>query len=287
MDPKDPRVIAMARAVGMTPEEFVAAASGQAGGSASSDDPPVYMGIVPNVTVRDGRKTYGAEVPMTKSLSEYSKQFYGLNRAALIAFQQRAQAAGFYGNTTPRFGDFDEDTYKIWQSVGLRSARFFAAGQHFTTNDVLDMAVQSIPADQQQARAYATRTDVVSLQDPATIRQAAHAAFKAVTGKGGKISDEKISKFVEQFTAAQLSSQRGVNRAQDRAEQATRSAHASIDQGGSPTPGPLSQEVDYTAPDLGARAEEFARAQDPAGAGAHDIAGKFAMFTRLLSGISG
>lgn len=265
--------------------QIVAILAGLNGGGAqaSADDPPVYYGIAPNVSTRDGRKVYGAEVPRTKPLSEYNKQFYGLDKTALTQFQQRAYDAGLYGNSKPRFGDYDEDTYQIWQSVGVRAARFYAAGQNFTTNDVLDMAVQSSTTEDKQARAYATRTDVVNLQDPATIRDTLRQAWKQETGRAPK--PQQLDTFVKVFRSAQANAQRTVNSAQDRAEAATRAAQDTVDAGGTPDPAPLSQEVDLTMPDLASRAQEYARAQDPSGAGAHDIAGKFGMFVKLLGGI--
>lgn len=248
----------------------------------SADDPPIYYGTAPDPA---GNRLVGGEpvktaVPVTKSLSEYSKQFYSLDKNALIQFQHRAQAAGMYGNSRPRFGDYDDDTYKLWQDVGVRAARFYAAGQDFTVNDVLDMAAQSTAESDKQAQVYGTRTDVVNLQDPATIRGAAHAAFKSVTGKGRATDDAKVRKFVDAFTAAQANAQRTVNQAQDRAEATTRAAQES---GGAS--GPMSQEVDLTMPDLGSRASEFAASEDAAGAGATKVADKFGAFVKMLGGI--
>lgn len=277
-DPKQPTpsgndLAAIAAKYGIDPSSLLSGA-----GASNDDDPPIYLGKAPRSFDTELGRFHPTSTAKTQPLSEYSKQFYALDKNALILFQQRAQAAGLYGKNTPRFGDYDDDTYKVWQDVGVRAARFFAADQRLTVGDVLDMAAQSNSDDPQQV--YGTRTDVVNLQDPATIREAAHQAFKAVTGKGGATDDAKVRKFVQTFTAAQLAAQRGVNRAQDRAEAATRAAQESGGQSG-----PMSQEVDLTMPDLGSRAQEFAAAQDPAGAGATKVADKFASFIKLLGGV--
>jgi hypothetical protein len=261
------------------------------GQSSSADDPPIYLGKTHASAGYDtelggqgkNRTTY---IEKTQPYSTYLTSFYGLNKDALTQFQTRAYQAGLYGNAKPRYGDPNDDVaYAIWSDIGKRAAGFQAAGQKFTPGDVLDMAVQSAPADQRQARAYETRTDVVRSEDPATVRAAAHAAFKEITGKGRKVDDAKIRKFVEVFTAKQVGEQRRVNSAQDSAATAARAAQDTADAGGTPADSPVSQEVRQVMPDLGADAAEYAQASDPAAAGAHAITKQFDSFLRLLGGV--
>lgn len=259
--------------------------------SSSADDPPIYFGKqagygASGFDTELGAHQHKGTADVTKPFSQYTLDFYKLDRTALTQFQSRAYQAGLYGNAKPRYGDPNDDVaYSIWQDIGKRAAGFTAAGQKFTPGDVLDMAVQSTPADQRQARAYQTRVDVVQTQDPATIRQAAHDAFKEATGRGRKQGDPVVERFVKAFTARQVGAQQTVNRAQDQSELAYRAAQDSADAGGSPGSGAVSRAVRVSTPDLGADAAAFAQQTAPGEVGAHGVAKQFDTFLKLLGGV--
>lgn len=135
------------------------------------------------------------------------------------------------------------------------------------------------------APVYQTRTDVVNLQDPATLRAAAHAAFKETTGRGRRVDDKKVQQFVDAFTRQQAAVQEKVNQVQDTTEASYRARAATAAAGGDPGSAPISQQVNMTQPDMQSRASEFAQQQAPAETGAYGIAKQFDGFLKMLGGV--
>lgn len=278
--PVDPTVAAIAAKFGIDPATLAV-------GGGGSDDPPIYYGREMRPAGYDTElKARNQAVDKIKPMSAYLNDFYGMGKDALTQWQQRAYQAGLYGNAKPRYGDHNDDVaFEIWKDIGRRAAGFNAAGQKFTPGDVLDMAVQSTPQAERQVRAYQTRTDIIQTQDPSTVRQAAHAAFKAATGRGRKIGDPVVEKFIAAFTAEQTGAQRTVNRAQDQAELTNRARQEAADAGLDVGQGPVSQEVRVAAPDLQSSVDEYVQNAAPAEVGAHNVTKQFDGFLKILGGI--
>lgn len=137
----DPELLALAQSLGI---DLSALFGG--GGGADPGDPPVFVGQRPRQNIGSaadfrnaesgGKRKFAEDV--TRPLTQVNSDFYRLSDSALREFQQKAAAAGLLSN--PRFGDYDDDSYKAWASVNERAARFGASGRNLTPSDVLDMA---------------------------------------------------------------------------------------------------------------------------------------------------
>lgn len=193
----------------------------------------------------------------------------GYSPENIAVLQQNLAAAGLIGPQTKfRLGVWDAPSVSAY-----RQLLTYANQGGLSREDALAELLTSPLVDPSGSGSSGrqTRTDVVSVEHPDTIRAAAHAAFKAATGRGRAVNDKTIEKFVAAFQAQQIGAQRKVNRAQD--------AVAELEDG------PVSQEVQVTTPDLGSSAEAFAQNQAPAEVGAHNITKQFDGFLRLLGGI--
>lgn len=208
--------------------------------------------------------------PQTSLASELLRGLVGKSSTEILEIQKRLNAAGYRCAVT---GVPDADTRKAYADLLMDTSTVNSGGENATIDDILNRRASNLLANG-TGPGGGGGVDVVNVADPASLREAAHAAFKAVTGKGRAVDDKKVQQFVQAFTAAQVGSQRTTNRAQNAAAALTATG----------VPGPA-QEVQQMTPDLGSRATEFAQNADPAGAGAHKITEKFDMFIRLLGGI--
>lgn len=218
------------------------------------------------------------------------KDFYKFDKNKLLQMQKLLFAGGFFGNATIgdiQWGRHDEDSFRAWATAVTRTARFNQSGSKVTVEQVLSsLAAQggSFGAGgDQQVRS-------VSLSDPAELRSTLDSVASKVLGRNANLEEQRM--FVALIHRLQSDSQLALQPVLDQGLDA--SSIGSLDQldaavsaqmsgqlGGSVAGGPI--DVTATQPSPVAQAQETLRAQNPAEAGAHDIALQFANFLQLLN----
>lgn len=241
--------------------EKVAGKYGVSGGGPQylPDDPRVYMGRKETNFFGRGAKRYG-KVPTEETYStqsEAEKDFYAMSPAELRSFQEKAFAAGLYGNSDREdiaFGDYDEQTFAIWKSMVNRSAGFLARGVKKSPNEALDDAVKNAPAGAGKGKKRDPLSGQVS--NPADIRKTVNDTALEVLGR--KLSPKQLDEYVTLYQAQQRKAQEA--------------AYANQEAGG------FSTEM----PSASAFAEEQLRSQHPDEAHAHGVISRADEFYSLL-----
>lgn len=219
------------------------------------DDPPVYLGFQRR-TGEDhpGTVGFGSKYePRSKVLTD----FYAWDTDRLRKFQEKAFSAGFYGNAERdevRFGDHDEDTFRIWTAVVDRAVGFNAAGQKVDPWSALERAVETAPPRQSTSRPL-----TVELTNPEDIKAVMREAARDAIGKG-TIDEGRLEEIISRWHAQQRQTQTA--------------AYGAAGTGGT-----------VIAPEsLSTFAEREAMNIDPAAASAHKVLEKFEVLSRMMSG---
>ena len=234
--PYSPELLEAAAGIGIDPS--VLGALGSGGGSSVSDEPMVFYGESRTARATGDVSRYRGGKPITVRnqipLSQANMKFYELNQNQLIDLQQRLALAGLIDPAKTRFGDYEEASFSAFSQVNERAARFYAAGQKRSPNDVLNMAMTAAfgsdafedikrQADEARERAklsFDTRINTYERSDPASLRQVAEAAFQEALGRKPRKGEQE--RFVNGFLARQESSQRAVFDVQDAEAAASR-----------------------------------------------------------------
>lgn len=208
----------------------------------------------------------------------------GMSPEAIARIQQGLSLAGLIGpDTRYHLGVADPTTISRY-----RTLLGYANQGGVTAEEALQELIAN-PVDNAGSsslkRNTSTSVNTVTLQDPATLRAAAHAAFKSATGRGRQVDDKAVDRFVREFQKQQADPQRHVQKIQDQEAAKQLEREQTLAAGGDPGNAAFSREVDVTMPDMQSRADEFARTQAPAEAGAHDISNQFNTFLKLLGGV--
>lgn len=248
------------------------------------------------------------------------REFYRLRgQRSIMEVQAVLYAGGFYGATdinSIQWGVQDDASFAAWASAVEASARQHAAGTGLSINDVLrnaavaggidpdrlenlDVFVGGIgredveELDPEAGEIIRREGDVIttSLSDPSALRKTIDDVATATLGRKANADEQRM------FIGFMHNLQRAGQRAQQQAEPgavfdfvsqdmleaaATDPATAmALEQG---LPEPEDVFVDFASPDPTASAEQLLRQQNPAEAGAHDIAIQYASLLDLLPG---
>ncbi|HYH52140.1 MAG TPA: hypothetical protein VEG38_21570 [Acidimicrobiia bacterium] len=213
---------------------------------------------------------YTREFPTEKRISELERDFWSKDRDAEISeLQRRLWAGGFYppgaDPTEIALGDRDPYTEKAWQNALDRAAKFRAAGQNLTLDEVIDMGANIRKEGGINGEGGPGGTGraplVTELANPEDLKY--YAQKTAVNTLGRALRPDELERFVSSFHASQQQSQA-----------------AAYNAGG--TGGPGGSVVG--APSAAVAAEQFARQADPTAAGAHDQVRVFDVVSRVLGG---
>lgn len=211
---------------------------------------------------------YTREFPTVQKESEAEKAFYSMDRKDVSELQHRLWAGGFYppgvDPTEIALGDYDEYTFKAYQTAIHRAAMFHASGVDKTLNDVIDEAANIEGADARNKASRGRAPLVTELTNPEDLRY--YAQKTAVATLGRSLRPDELERFVSSFHASQTASQT-----------------AAYNAGGTGGPGGTV----VNAPNPSVAAEAFARQEAPAEAGAHDFVKVYDVVSRVLSGRRG
>lgn len=206
-----------------------------------------------------------APLARTKRQSELEKDFHRMaidDPTSFKALQKRLYSGNFYPRgTDPEdvvLGDPDDLTLSAYTNAVDRAARFYAADQKLTLDEVIDRSagVRDPRADDKGAnRAPLT----IELTDPETLSYIASKTAVSTLGRG--FTPEELQRFVQSFHGAQSASQR-----------AQYAAGATGGPGGTYTGGPAAE----------AEAAAFARQAAPTEAKAHDLVRVYEGFMDII-----
>jgi len=239
---------------------------------------------------------------ISSTLGETLKQFYRMTPSVLRRTQALLYAGGFYGDvdvTDVAWGTHDEQSFAAWAQLIERTARLNMAGEEVTYTKVLSEAALAAGLDMDSFRTALESGDDQSLEsllgmaggevegrlidiilsDPNALRSTMDRASSAVLGRKSNAAEQRM--FISMIHGLQREGQTARQTAEPQV----------MDFGTDPAsmlglddsfaqPGDVVTE--YAPPDEGATAEQLARQQNPAEAGAHDIAIQFASFLDLL-----
>jgi hypothetical protein len=201
----------------LTPEQQAILLDMQANMSGSDRSAPkVYLGTgrpvlddsAAGLDIQPGRNfPRGKERDQTEDINQAFRRFYAMDEEQLGEFQRKAFKAGFYGSKEPRYGDWDEDSAKVYGLLVERAASFYDAGKKLTVDDVLDMAVQSGPSAEELLQdgpftGTKSRTDRdVKITDPQSARAGLLGYLRDELGRAP--SEQESRAFVRALQAAQ------------------------------------------------------------------------------------
>lgn len=239
----------------------------------------------------------GSPQTKTTTVNDLLQNFYTMSPDDLARTQRLLFAGGFYGNsvhlTDIAFGVPDEASFAAWARAVSRSARLYGAGQQVTVNDVLSQAARAGGVGPQGTK---SNDKIVSLTDPASLRQTIDNTAQTILGRKANVDEERVfvSLVHQMQSAAQLTAQ-SANDAQNTTGPPV-TYDVSTDASGRPdvslgslqagqTPTAQAGTTIYaTQPDAQAQAEEYLRNQNPEEAGGHDMAMQFFNFVKALRG---
>lgn len=271
--------------------------------------PPGRVPIPPNLFGRE-REAYATahrdderEGVVYSTSGDLLKAFYKMTPSVLRRMQALLFAGGFYGNlevTDVPWGEHDEASFAAWAQAIARTARINAAGRPLTHSQVISEAATAAgldPGDLAEALEAGDagieellsrlvggeeeegRVIDILLSDPNSLRATMDRASSAVLGRKSNAAEQRM--FISMIHGLQRQGQIARQTAEpDTVEVGTDPAGLlGIDD--SPLqPGDVITE--FAPPDEGATAEALARQENPAEAGAHDIALQFAAFLDML-----
>lgn len=241
------------------------------------------------------------------TVGELLKRFYQLDPNHIRRIQAMLYAGGFFGNvdvTDIRWGEHDEASFSAWAGLIERTAKLNAAGKDITFSDVMAEAATAAGIDlevlgdlmeegdedalEQYLDQAAGEGDLIqiTLSDPNGLRATMDQAASAVLGRRATPEEQQLL----------ISTIHGIQRSGQLAMQGkggTYSGQLEGDLSGSTdVAGALGFDdsfpnggdtiVEYAPPDEGATAEALLRQQNPAEAGAHDVANQVANLLQLL-----
>lgn len=248
------------------------------GAALDANDPPVYLGMRPKRTTFGIAKSLPRPVKTTTSKA-YAR-FYKMEQDELEEFQSKAFAAGLYGTrdgTKVRFGDYDENSFKLWRMVVDRAANFYQAGKKVTPTEALDMAIAARGGGAEgDGRQGGGNVYTVETADPVAVSELADKLSQDEIGR--KLDKGARERLVARVIAEQRAAQMRVIGAQ---ESASRRAFDSES-------GYLgSTVVDNPRIDVQARLAERIRQEYGVEAGAADLADQGNAFFQLLNEVGG
>lgn len=148
--------------------------------------------------------------PNVKSLDAANAAFYGLTPQQLAEFQSRIVSSGIARDRDILWGDYDDTTFKVWQAINERSARFYAAGQSRTPSEVLDMiaaAQTGMGMEEGEQRTGDISRKTSSLDLEAVVQNAAQQRL------GRKLSKKEAAKFAQIYGGVEDTYNRQANSA--------------------------------------------------------------------------
>lgn len=240
---------------------------------------PSFIGDVPTDAVED----------TTSTTTELLTEFYKWDRDELMENQRLLYAAGFYGDVDIAkvpWGVHDEASFQAWGQAVNRAASFYAAGRKLTVEQVLRTAARErLGADPNGAGGQGGAGAVVSLSDPVGLGQLLDSTANSVLGRKATPAEQRM--FVGIVHRLQRESQLA---AQQSATPATVDTDRSGDLSAAEVDSALAARgsggaTEVVQPSPEAQAAELLRQQNPAEAGAHDVADQFANFVGLLRGV--
>lgn len=207
----------------------------------SPDDPPAWDG--------------SANVPV----SQLYNRFYVLSDAELRRFQQAAVTAGIVKPENMRFGAYDDETFRLWNSAVNQSAGFLAGGKKVDPFTALEQIAALTPPD---AGKEPPVPPSAVISHPDSIKAGLKEAAVKVLGGTAGLDDKRLDQLVAEFQKAQ-------QRAQLAAGQAQREGGTSV-----------------AAPEFAAFAEEQVREVDPLKADSRKVVEKFDVIAKMFRGES-
>lgn len=269
-------------------------------------------------------QNYTGQRLVSSTVGELLQKFYQLDTSTLQHFQALLFAGGFYGqgveSTDIEWGQYDDNSFSAYANLIGRTARLNAAGEEITYNDVLREAATASGVDMRQvmdalragdeevaegllteqedlaSEVVTKQGDVIQimLEDPNRLRATIDQSASAVLGRRATADEQRM--FISMIYNLQRQGQTALQTAEPgttyasvpgeiaAAAQEDAAAAAGLDES---IPEPEDVVVEYAAPDPEAQAEALLRQQNPAEAGAHDIALQFANFLEFLGGVPG
>lgn len=248
---------------------------------------------------RTRSRIYTGSELVTASVGEVLKKFYQLSPTTLRRMQALLFAGGFFGDAEIddiAWGQHDDVSFSAWAGAVARTARLNAAGKDVTYQQVIGDAAWAAGLDPETlgdvlesgddksledllgglAGGEGQQIDVM-LSDPNALRATMDRAASAVLGRKANAAEQRM--FISMIHDVQRSGQIAVQKGEGVEIGTDPAAMAGFDD----TPLQAGDVVtQYTPPAEEADAEAFARQQNPAEAGAHDIAIQFANLLEML-----